>query len=127
MDGQSAICPFLGGVQPIEGMGAKEKRKKTKIIPGNIKSVRTNENENLVLSPRPGLDCPNASGWYKRLREPISPSSLVNCDQLSERFFSEWTILLSTIIHDLDSGNTAKYSKCHTSLGLFPFSLPEML
>jgi len=25
----------------------------------------------LVLSPRPGPDGPNASGWYRRLREPI--------------------------------------------------------
>jgi len=36
----------------------------------------------LVLSPRPGPDGPNASGWYRRLREPISPLSLLNCDQL---------------------------------------------
>jgi len=26
----------------------------------------------LVLNPRPGLDGPNASGWYRRLRELIS-------------------------------------------------------
>jgi len=36
----------------------------------------------LILSPRPGPDGPNASGWYRRLREPISPLSLLNCDQL---------------------------------------------
>jgi len=36
----------------------------------------------LVLSPRPGPDGPNASGWYRRIREPISPLSLLNCDQL---------------------------------------------
>jgi len=50
-----------------EGMGAEEKRGK-KIF--------------LVLSPRPWPDCPNASGWYRRFREPISPLSLLNCDQL---------------------------------------------
>jgi len=36
----------------------------------------------LVLSPRPGLDGPNASGWYRRLREPISPFSMFNSVQL---------------------------------------------
>jgi len=40
----------------------------------------------LVLNPRPGLDGPNASGWYRRLRQPISPSSLLNCDQLRQLF-----------------------------------------
>jgi len=72
----------------------------------------------------------NASGWYRRLREPISPLSLLNCDQLWQLFSRGWTILLSTITHDLDSRITAKYSKCQTSFysaGLFPFSLPEML
>jgi len=82
-------------------MGAKGKRKKTKLF--------------LVLSPRPGPVGANASGWYRRLCEPILPLSLLNCDQLLELFFSEWTILLSTIIHELDSGNTARYSKCQTS------------
>jgi len=36
----------------------------------------------LALSPRPGPDGPNASGWYRRLRQPISPLSLLKCDQL---------------------------------------------
>jgi len=36
----------------------------------------------LVLSPKPGSDGPNASGWYRRLREPILPLSLLNYDQL---------------------------------------------
>ena len=31
---------------------------------------------------RPGPDGPNASGWYGRLRGPISPFSLFNSDQL---------------------------------------------
>jgi len=39
-----------------------------------------------VLSPRPGPDGPNASGWYRRLHEPISPLSLLNCDQLWQLF-----------------------------------------
>jgi len=69
----------------------------------------------LVLSPRPGPDGPNASGWYRRLREPISSSSLLNCDQLWQLFSRGWTILLSTVIYDLDSRITAKYSKCQTS------------
>jgi len=42
----------------------------------------------LLLSPRPGPDGPNASGWYRQLREPISPSSLLNCDQLWQAIFS---------------------------------------
>jgi len=37
-----------------EGMGAEEKRGKKKLL--------------LVLSPRPGPDGPNASGWYRQLR-----------------------------------------------------------
>jgi len=36
----------------------------------------------LVLSPRPGPDGPNASGWYRQLREPISPFSMFNSVQL---------------------------------------------
>ena len=79
-------------------MGAEGKRKKNKSF--------------LVLSPRPGPDGPNASGWYRRLHEPISPLSLLNCDQLWQLFFRGWTILHSTIIHDLDSRISAKYSKC---------------
>jgi len=51
-----------------EEMGAEEKRGKKKLF--------------LVLSPRPGPDFPNASGCYRRLHEPISPLSLLNCDQL---------------------------------------------
>jgi len=84
-----------------EGMGAEEKRKKKKLF--------------LVLSPRPGPDGPNASGWYRRLREPTSLLSLLNCDQLWQLFSRGWTILHWTIIHNLDSRITAKYSKCHTS------------
>jgi len=42
----------------------------------------------LVLSPRPGPDGPNASGWYRRLRKPISSLSLLNCDQLWTAIFS---------------------------------------
>jgi len=49
-----------------EEMDAEGKWKKTKLF--------------LVLSPRPGPDGPNTSGWYRRLREPISPLSLLNCD-----------------------------------------------
>jgi len=52
----------------MEGMITEEKRKKQKSF--------------LVLSSRPGQDGPNASGWYRRLREPISPLLLLNCDQL---------------------------------------------
>jgi len=74
--------------------------------------------------PRPGPDGPNASGWYRRLREPISPLSLFNCDQLWQLFSRSWTILHSTIIHDLDSRITDKYSesKCHTSFYSMQFS-----
>ena len=36
----------------------------------------------LVLSPRPGPDGSNASGWYRRLREPILPFSMFNSVQL---------------------------------------------
>jgi len=36
----------------------------------------------LVPNPRPGPDGPRASGWYGRLRELISPLSLLNSDQL---------------------------------------------
>jgi len=68
----------------------------------------------LVLSPRPRPDGPNASGWYRRLREPISSLSLLNCGQLWQLFSRGWTILHSTITHDLDSRITAKYSKCQT-------------
>jgi len=57
----------------------------------------------------------NASGWCRRLREPISPLSLLNCDQPWQLFSRVWTILLSTVIYDLDSRITTKYSKCHTS------------
>ena len=48
----------------------------------------------LVLSPRPGPDGPNASGWYRRLREQISPLSLLNCDQLWQLCSRGCTILL---------------------------------
>ena len=53
---------------PGRGWSLRKKGKKQKLF--------------LVLSPRPGPDGPNASGWYTRLREPISPLSLLNCDQL---------------------------------------------
>ena len=69
----------------------------------------------LVHSPRPGPDGPNASGWYRRLHEPISPLSLLNCDQLWQLFSRVWTILHLTVIYDLDSRITAKYSECQTS------------
>jgi len=69
----------------------------------------------LVLSPRPGQAGQNTSGWYRRLREPISPLSLLNCDQLWKLFSRVWTILLVTVIYDLDCRITAKYSKCQTS------------
>ena len=36
----------------------------------------------LALNPRPGPDGPNASGWYRRFREPISPFSMFNSVQL---------------------------------------------
>ena len=83
-----------------EGMITEEKRKK-KLC--------------LVISPRPGPDGPDASGWYRRLREPILPLSLLNCDQLWQLFSRKWTILLSTVIYDLDSRITAKHSKCQNS------------
>jgi len=69
----------------------------------------------LVPNPRPGPDGPRASGWYGRLREPISPLSLLNSHQLWQLFSRRWTILLSTVINDLDHGITAKYSKRQTS------------
>jgi len=72
-------------------------------------------NINIQIGPRPGPDGPNASGWYRRLREPISPLSLVNSDQLWQLFSRGCTILLSAVIYDLDSRIIAKYSKCQTS------------
>ena len=48
----------------------------------------------LVLSPRPGPDGPNASCWYRQLREPISPFSMFNSVQLKQLFSRGWTILL---------------------------------
>jgi len=69
----------------------------------------------LVLSPRPGPDGPNVSVWYRRLREPILSLSLLYCDQLWQLFSRGWTILLSTVIYDLDSRIAAKYSKCQSS------------
>ena len=77
------------------GWSLREKGKKQKLF--------------LVLSPRPGPHGPNASGWYKRLREPISPLLLLNCDQLWQLFSCGWTILLSTVIYDLYSRIAAKY------------------
>ena len=50
---------------------------------------------------------PNASGWYRRLREQISPLSLLNCDQLWQLFSRVWTILLLTVIYELDCRITA--------------------
>jgi len=62
-------------------MEAKQKRKRTK---------------KLLLSPKenqPGPDGLYASGWYGRLREPISPLSLINSDQLQQQSFHEWHFL----------------------------------
>jgi len=59
---------FWKSCAPLRGWALREKGKKQKLF--------------LVLSPRPGPDGPNASGWYRRLCEPISPLSLLNCDQL---------------------------------------------
>jgi len=78
------------------------------------KIIAGNENEPGTQS-KARAGCPNASGWYRRLCELISPLLLLNCDQLWQLFSRGWTILLSTIIHDLDSRITAKYSKCQTS------------
>jgi len=36
---------------------------------------------------QPKLDASNASGWYGRLRGPISPLSVINSDQLSQQSF----------------------------------------
>ena len=69
----------------------------------------------LLLNPRPGPDGPRASGWYGRLRELISPFSVLNSDQPWQLFSLGWTILLSIVIYILDSGIAAKYSKRHTS------------
>jgi len=62
-----------------------------------------------VPNPRPGPDGPLVSGWYERLHELISPLSLLNSDQLRQLFSRRWTILLVTVINDLDPGITAKY------------------
>jgi len=50
-----------------------------------------------------------------RLREPISPFSVINSDQLWQLFSLGWTILLLIVIHNLDSGITAKYLKRQAS------------
>jgi len=92
IDIDSGVVPLIEG----RGWSLREKGKKNKLI--------------LVLSPRPGPDVPNASGWYRRLRELISPFSMFNSVQLSQLFSCGWTILLSTIIHDLDSRIAAKHS-----------------
>jgi len=86
----------------------------------------------LVLSPSPGPDGPNASGWYRRLRKPISPLSLLNCDQPWQLFSHGWTILLSTIIYDLDSRilpniHIVTLAPLSPQCRSFQFSLPEML
>ena len=52
--------------RPQEGKVTEEKRKK-----------RKKQKLFLVLNPRPGPDGPNASYWYRRLRERISPLSLL--------------------------------------------------
>jgi len=100
------------------GDGVRKKGKKQKLF--------------LVLSPRPGPDGPNASGWYRRLREPISPFSMFNSVQLCSTLFNYniyfgWTILLLTIIHDLDSSldsrTTVKYSKCKTYQNVTPMNI----
>ena len=74
---------WLIRVQLFHPWAGKKKGKKPKLF--------------LVLSPRPGPDGPNASGWYRRLHEPILPLLLLNCDQLWRLFSRRWTNLLSTI------------------------------
>jgi len=64
----SETSMFFAKSRYTEGMVTEEIRKKQILF--------------LVLSPWPGPDGPNASGWYRRLREPISPLSLLNCDQI---------------------------------------------
>jgi len=64
---------------------------------------------------RPGPDGPNASGWYRRLREPISPFSVFNSVQLKQLFSHGWTILLSSVIYNVESGITNKYSNIQVS------------
>jgi len=94
----------------LQGTTCKERRREGMVTEEKRKKIIF-----LVLSPRPWPDGPNASGWYRRLREPISPLSLLNCDQLWQLFSRGRTILFSTIIYDLDSRITAKYSKRQTS------------
>jgi len=94
---------------PSRGWELRKKGKKQKLF--------------LVLSSRPGPDGPNASGWYRRLLEPISPFLMFNSVQLWQLFSSGWTILLSTIIHDLDSRITAKHSKCKTYQNVRPTNI----
>jgi hypothetical protein len=65
----SLFSTILSKGRRIEGFGAEEEKgRKQKLF--------------LVLSPRPGPDGPNASDWYRRLREPISPFLLFNSVQL---------------------------------------------
>jgi len=56
-----------------EGMEAEQKRGKTKRV--------------LVPNPRPGLDGPNAPGWYWQLRGPLSLVSVMNSDWLWQQSF----------------------------------------
>ena len=44
----------------------------------------------LVPNPRPGLDGPNASGWYGRIRGPILTLSVIICDQFWQESFHVW-------------------------------------
>ena len=82
-------------------MGAEEKRKKIKIIPGTHPKARAEWPKRLSLV--------QATPWAD------FALSLFNCDQLWQLFSRGWTILYSTIIHNLDSRITTKYSKCQTS------------
>jgi len=82
-------------------MGAEKKRKKTKIIPRTQPKAR--------------------AGWPKRLRlvqaTPWADFAILDVQLCSTitAIFPLVDNLFSTIIHDLDSRITAKYSKCQTS------------
>jgi len=84
-----------------EGMVTEETREKTKIILGTQSKARAR--------------------WAKRLRlvhaTPWADFAVITAQLWSTMtvIFSGWTILLSTVIYDLDSRITAKYSKCQTS------------
>ena len=76
------------------------------------------KNQKNILGTQPKA----LAGWPKRLRlvqaTPWADFAVLDvqlCSTITQLFSRGWTILLSTIIYDLDSRIAAKYSKCQTT------------